>query len=188
MQYSSAGKVYNQAIFHATPREPDGSDRQTVTAPTKSKHMHTCPWAVLPQVAKYYNLESSHARGKKLGQCQGYEMGAIQLPGHVPEATAHAFVWASKTMTNSPVLKVVIPQVSCFVLENSRLMPVDDPRPSCSAQNKSFRDCKLRHPHMLRMATSCTCAVCNPVNALPSMICYSRNGVQCCCHHKPAEV
>ena len=34
--------------------------------------------------------------------------------------------------TSSPDLNVVIPHVSCLVRENSRLMPLEDPRPSCS--------------------------------------------------------
>ena len=49
---------------------------------------------------------------------------------YIPEATAQAFVWASRVSTSSPDLKVVMPHVSCLVLENSRLMPLDDPRPS----------------------------------------------------------
>ena len=38
---------------------------------------------------------------------------------------------------SSPDLKVVIPQVSCLVLENSRLMPLDDPSPSCRGRRFS---------------------------------------------------
>jgi hypothetical protein len=49
---------------------------------------------------------------------------------YIPEATAQALVWASRVSTSSPDLKVVMPHVSCLVLENSRLMPLDDPRPS----------------------------------------------------------
>ena len=65
-------------------------------------------------------------------------MSVIQHTEHLPEAIAQAFVCASKVITSSPDLKVVIPQVSCLVLENSRLMPVDDPRPSCT-DGRSFR-------------------------------------------------
>ena len=53
-----------------------------------------------------------------------------------PEAMAQAFVCASSVTTSSPDLNVVIPHVSCLVRENSRLMPLEEPRPSCSA---SFR-------------------------------------------------
>ena len=34
--------------------------------------------------------------------------------------------------TSSPDLNVVIPHVSCLVRENSRLMPLEEPKPSCS--------------------------------------------------------
>ena len=48
--------------------------------------------------------------------------------------------------TSSPDLNVVIPHVSCLVRENSRLMPLEEPRPSCSVSQsiglpfRSFTD------------------------------------------------
>ena len=40
--------------------------------------------------------------------------------------------------TSSPDLNVVIPHVSCLVRENSRLMPLEEPRPSCSVSQSIF--------------------------------------------------
>ena len=49
-----------------------------------------------------------------------------------PDATAQAFVCASSMTASSPDLNVAIPHVSCLVREKSRLMPLEEPRPSCS--------------------------------------------------------